>query len=1054
MTESAMNDLRKQLNDELFKSFGENEKIYKSISDKNLNADGLKNFENERENIKKLFKLQRSHLIELNEIRAKNNMFSQQEELNLVKTRFDNMKNLYKEQRLLENKEYKKKLEEQANILKIATDTGRRLSGEELKRYQQLEKERLKIEQNIAEEQDKLNEKTTGKFASGLKSIGKQLVNYFIDLANKTTDVMYFDQAKAGMENMSKAYEQNFTSIAGRTGGSRSETHDMFVDLTNVINSNNELAKSINIANEAVPELVNATNNGFMGEEAIEIAVTNAADKKIMPWLETNSDMWSDLQFNLSDSSLNFIKGQQLLLQESREGNRLLQSGVISSINDTIAPMLKSMDLKTTRKEDLGDFYKIAEAQLGKGATELEIKTLAQELFDAKYKPISSIQSGNLEQITRAMTIMNGGSISDAAVASSNMLRSMGYGGDSIVMNELIAKSAGLSPRAGYAADMIDNSLIFEDDLKRLNDNSNENAEKKYLNAVTNVSDTITATAEYDNKIQNDYAERILDYLETPHAADVVMDVFNEVKEIKQALLGLLASSAIDIITNIANSFKGGKGGLGKSVVSESADDVLTSSSTSMSRLAGGVRGGIAGTVGGAIGAYMGYNEVATEVDNFTTLALDRVNAAKNTEAYNDYKASLYQNAEAQKTGSKVLGTVGMAGGAVAGAAIGSVIPGIGTVIGGLVGGVIGYFGSKLGAAAGDAVSPLESVISQASVDSLNKLTILETNWDEEILNRKNLVASMEALEEETDIELQKRLLIDAGIDSNLVNMARTDEELDNLANQALSTAEAMGELANASSGTAIEASDDAINGLMEQIESDLLSSSDPKQAILDIINSMDISGSEKKELTEMVEDKDDWAAGFTDTNAREMIPYLKMYMNDKSAKNIAGRYNYEYDTINLENLNKLDTAISNQDKEAAETALENLRGDRISGSGYSTALEYVKNQKHYVDELSDLGIKISQYKLGSTYIPYDQIALLHSGERVLTAGQNEEYTREQLSGSTVSSIIQTGVQDLISTINNQTNTIIEYLSTLSFNSKLPTIDNFLTPRLNNHRSR
>ena len=137
-----------------------------------------------------------------------------------------------------------------------------------------------------------------------------------------------------------------------------------------------------------------------------------------------------------------------------------------------------------------------------------------------------------------------------------------------------------------------------------------------------------------------------------------------------------------------------------------------------------------------------------------------------------------------------------------ANAAVGTVVPILGNAVGAVVGGAIGLIGglvgAKVGAAVGDAVSPLQSVLSTAAVESLNSLTILQTNWDDEILERENLVSAMK---DTTDIEVQKRMLLDAGIDSNLVKMAETDEALDKLAESALNAAQDNSELANAAAG-------------------------------------------------------------------------------------------------------------------------------------------------------------------------------------------------------------------------------------------------------------
>ena len=77
----------------------------------------------------------------------------------------------------------------------------------------------------------------------------------------------------------------------------------------------------------------------------------------------------------------------------------------------------------------------------------------------------------------------------------------------------------------------------------------------------------------------------------------------------------------------------------------------------------------------------------------------------------------------------------------------------------------------------------------------------------------------------------------------------------------------------------------------------------------------------------------------------------------------------------------------------------------------------------------------IQGYRLGSSYIPYDMIAKLHEGERVLTAEQNKKYNENNLDSISSTGIIEAGVHDLIAAIQAQTKDIIDYLSSIGNNT-------------------
>ena len=80
-----------------------------------------------------------------------------------------------------------------------------------------------------------------------------------------------------------------------------------------------------------------------------------------MPWLDTTSDTWTQLQYNISDNMLQSIKGQQIQLQATQEGNRILQNGVVSALLDDLAPTLQAIDANTVSEDSMGSAYKAVE---------------------------------------------------------------------------------------------------------------------------------------------------------------------------------------------------------------------------------------------------------------------------------------------------------------------------------------------------------------------------------------------------------------------------------------------------------------------------------------------------------------------------------------------------------------------------------------------------------------------------------------------------------------------------------------------------------------------
>ena len=285
-----------------------------------------------------------------------------------------------------------------------------------------------------------------------------------------------------------------------------------------------------------------------------------------------------------------------------------------------------------------------------------------------------------------------------------------------------------------------------------------------------------------------------------------------------------------------------------------------------------------------------------------------------------------------------------------------------------------------------------------------------------------------------SDEETKKRLLLDAGFDKNLVSMAKTSDALDNLAKSALSAAEDNSDLANAAEGLSVNLNNAAVSDVFGNLKNDFenLSSKERQQKLSEVLSLTSMDSTKRESIQKDIDGSRGFANRTTMKNVEDILARIQSASDDKSVRSIAGNYDLNYDTLNITYFNKLNDAIINKNKEAAIDAITMLKADKISGSDKS-AWDTIKTNETYKKALENIGIDVKQYKLGSSYIPYDMIAQLHAGERVLTANQNKEYTKELETGN--GSIIVNSIQDVVSAIQNQTKTIIDYLSTMNFNN-------------------
>ena len=712
----------------------------------------------------------------LNDIYYSNARLKRQTELDLINEMSNKYKTLNNEQLKGSIDVAKKELELQK---KIYEQKGK-FTKEDYKKYVQLQEEKKKLQiKTIDDVYKKAEERAT--------SFGKSVANAITGILNKAANVYLFDNLTGALSEMSSAYESNFTSIAGRTGyQDRKTTHDfIYSGFTNM--RENNLMGSLNYNTEVIPALVEATSKGFLGEEAMEVAVSNAIDKKIMPWLDTSSETWTQMQWTLGDDSLKQLKGQQLLLQESRTGNRLLQSGVIDSLIHGLEPLLLQIDTNTNPLK-LAEYMAKAAAlkEMAPTMTTNEITGFLNKAIqlESARGAANMITSGAPGDIYAAIRYMQGASPVDALGDSVGLFSSMistenpvlaGLGLNTLMpgWDSFVDVHGGDFQSFFSKVFAMDQNISYEELEK-----AGEEAIQKYNETISNSNSYVTRTTEYDNNMKNNITSAIDGSQLIPHGVDLGGGRIIKKKNIKNWLinnfLGNLLGEALGGLFNKGFSKLIGKSSIGskllgsfgetytykggrytddaKKIMDSLGVDKLKKGQTyHIPNSGSGLKGklinqttgtiskfgaSLASTGGALIGAGIGLNQEWDAANNTVSYGLDGKDIAKNTQAYKDYKKSLEKNANARKTGSTigavVGGGAGIAGGAAAGAAVGAavgtVVPVVGNIIGAAVGGLIGaaggFLGAKIGGELGAMTSPITDVLSAAATDSLNNLSI------------------------------------------------------------------------------------------------------------------------------------------------------------------------------------------------------------------------------------------------------------------------------------------------------------------------------------------
>lgn len=608
----------------------------------------------------------------------------------------------------------------------VVTDADKKAYSEQVKNL-------TKQISNIEEQKLPLMERTADKAVSVVEQVANTVLKYFTDnLAKGISDAVNWNI-------------QNYTELAGKTG-SAGETIESIKELTSEYKKSG-YGSAVNINNELKPMFLELARQGLQGENLRETAITNAVDKKIMPWLENTSQYWITLSDNLGADAMNIIKGQQLYLRGSESGNRLLQTGVINQLTQQMTPLLESIKddvFATTHTEEI---YQLAQGLVEYGGySPEEAQQMASKYIEMQKNPYQAVSSGDVSTTLMALSYARGDNaletfrqLGDIASRgqSSNIFASSAYAGTFAPFlptqtREGLKQFSDATSQFDKISKHTDNSNKY---LKEIRDNTKnyvskaDRLENTMQNGLTGIGDTFSGM--YSGKLLSNATTTLLSGITATGIFKLGKSAFKK--------LWHSGTDMPNMPENIVSGLESKSTGFG---------NVGSFANTTASGGGGGTGGtSLLGRAGGLLTKEVSIGKLTTSTGGLmggaTALALGISDVTQGKEKYGDKGGALVRDAffGTEKSGSNTLKQ--MAKYAGAGALIGSIIPGAGTAVGTVVGGAVGAIG---GLVAGQFAKEREATqaqveqMSQSSLGDTQTLVTILTTINENLISGKTKV--------------------------------------------------------------------------------------------------------------------------------------------------------------------------------------------------------------------------------------------------------------------------------------------------------------------------
>lgn len=544
----------------------------------------------------------------------------------------------------------------------------------------------------------------------------------------------WLDRFTSGMNKITSTYEATYTKVSVVTDINQKNYQDWQNETVKVLQEQG-LDNNVTIT-QVMTELSDITSKGITDmQKASDMAMRNTVNQIINPFVDTASDAYTDLQNKFGTKFTDNITGMSQYLADIAGSNRVFKSSI-----DDVLTTLEPVALASEKELMSGQEYAIVEQLVNSGMmSEREAVSLVSQASKVVSDQYGALTSGNVPQAV-AVATGNANNMTDAIMS---MLGTAASNGSSIT--NPIAKGAfnsafGIGDWANQATDFAE---IFTEAEEASNNALSTTLEDSYKKALGQFAGDQNNTAE---QLKSNYAENASTWLAT--FKEAYPDWYSFLETIAKGITTLIGLWAADkAVSGISNLLGGGGssagGGILKGVGSKVGSVASKGASAvggGLSKLGGGLATGSTGTVASGLAVTGG------------ALAGGAMAVKGGMDVYNDFKSGDV-NAGTAMSG---VGAVGGAVGAGALLALGASNP-------------VGWVALAIGgiALAGREIYDLATQTGDIS-DELEKQTdsrvrnLEQQNKEEE----KNLEVFKGQLEQEQDIDKQKKMLAEAGIAS------------------------------------------------------------------------------------------------------------------------------------------------------------------------------------------------------------------------------------------------------------------------------------------------
>lgn len=901
-----------------------------------------------------------------------------------------------------------------------------------------------------------------GKFDTSKGAIGRAALQEASKLLQQAASIYITKPISSAISNMQSAYESHFTELAGRMGTNRHDTRMLMANAVSQLNSS-YARTAIDANKELIPELQKVSTQGWKGQESISVALTNSIDHKIMPWLESASEAWTNIQFNLSDNQIKTLKAQQLMLQETRSGNRLLQTGVINQLTNEMQPLLTNIDYGVNADKITGQMSDMMKTFVDHGYTPQEAYAEAKSILDVYKNPTKGFESGNYLDVMRAEAAYNGGDTYDIARAGVwGVTEAAAAGMDS----GFVGSGLGINTPTGVSRP--EEFMRYRDTLNDLQRNGTTSSATAadYDKIASEVSQKVTATYEWDTSISNTMTSWLDDKtLGWPHGVELLQAVATTAKAILSAIVlkgigkavlnktGLAdqaAQSGRSVLRNISarGAIQRGSAAATKGLkIGEAAGEGMRS---------GGLIGGL--TQGGA--QMTGLSGGAATVAGGAALAGSALLVGGGISTAADTAKNWNTSSTSDKTAG-VLSSAGMIGG---GAALGAAALGIAS-------GPVGWIGLAVGglAAVGKAAYDAHKEMQNSTAGLIDQYDKNIETLRSEALNRRKLIDELkDQIKNASSDEEARKIAVNKGLVTADQAAQMKKEDIEDLVKQydAATEAQSLAEQSSkeriknehaSSNKENVNSFMDALRGMYDNSDSGNLlnaykgtgrnnskidlsaeaqKNNNANKGTADLLSYIK-NAAEQNESDDAKQLAADIAATFKtgSLSAGEMKSYLNKAQKTLTAEQIEGMsssysgvslleksVNYTHPTVSTSNLHP--EWYKPNDTSEADGLIAYL--DKLKEEGVDRNAPAYQDKKKRLEEL---GYDVSSYAVGTPYIAHDQLAMVHQGEAILTKSDNTERIRsllglnnQQINATQISS------QDIVNAISSQTDSIKQVL--------------------------